>query len=161
MIEDEKIVRNLEKLDDTISQINKSLRQLKSKMEDLDSLNTDIRNNNLKWLNFFDIKKNLQPVLPAEDSLVFSEPEDPFKTVNDDGDRSELVDFSLELLPEKFRNIKEIECIYEFIRNRRGTSIFEIYEEFGEVTKDLVDIYMQVLSRRNFVRCEQNIFTVL
>lgn len=65
---------------------------------------------------------------------------------------SELVEFDQDLLPEGFRDIEEVQMIYYFVEKRRSVSLDEIYVRFGNVSRELMDIFLDVLIRKNFVR---------
>lgn len=73
---------------------------------------------------------------------------------------TDLVDFDQELLPDGFREIDEIRMIYYFIEKRRTVSVEEVYERFGSVSRELMDILLDVLIRKNFVRLEGSSLSV-
>ncbi|KAL0265589.1 UNVERIFIED_CONTAM: hypothetical protein PYX00_011302 [Menopon gallinae] len=73
---------------------------------------------------------------------------------------SDLVDFDQALLPEGFQEISEIKMIYYFIEKRRTVPVEEVYERFSCVSRELMEILLDVLIRKNFVRLEENRLSV-
>lgn len=196
MIEkDEEIIKSLEELDSTFSQINRVLKHLREKVEAVEERNRVLIQDCAPLRGFFGLgatrSLGLGEGLPVSEApntvdtqsfLRPSSPVNPFYkrgAVPSEGERthptdvssvaeetakasdsivSELLDFDQELLPEGFKDIEEVRMIYYFVERRRSVSLDEVYERFGNVSRELMDIFLDVLIRKNFVRLsDQNL----
>lgn len=69
---------------------------------------------------------------------------------------SDLIDFSQQLLPEGFKEIDEIRMIYYFVQQRGAVVIDDVYERFRDISRELMNIFLDVLIRKNFIRWSEN-----
>lgn len=191
---DEEIISALEQLDSTFSQINRVLKQIKRKVNEMEESNRALIEDCDPWCRFFGLERTeatetaetpQQLATDTQSFLKHSSPVNPFckghsgkadanaerengasETFIDgsvqasDTMVSDLVDFDQELLPDGFREIDEIRMIYYFIEKRRTVSVEEVYERFSSVSRELMDILLDVLIRKNFVRLEENRLSV-
>lgn len=191
---DEEIISALEQLDSTYSQINRVLKQIKRKVDEMEESNRALIGDCHPWCRFFGLEgaeaaetaeTQEQLATDTQSFLKHSSPVNPFcrgrgskadanvekgngtsETFADgsmqasDTMVSELVDFDQELLPDGFREIDEVRMIYHFIEKRRTVSVEEVYERFSSVSRELMDILLDVLIRKSFVRLEENRLSV-
>jgi hypothetical protein len=73
-----------------------------------------------------------------------------------DTEASELVDFSQQLLPEGFKEIDEIKMIYYFVQQHGAVAVDEVYERFSDISRELMNIFLDMLIRKNFIRWSEN-----
>ncbi|RVD92174.1 hypothetical protein TUBRATIS_13320 [Tubulinosema ratisbonensis] len=157
MIEqDEEIINILEEIDYLFSQINKTLKSLKEKCVYLES-NTDIiLSNNKPLFNFFTInlperKTEPQIVSFTEESQSLIKPITP---INPFKFNNKTVDFDPQLLPSNFTDLEDIKVVCSFIKGRKRILKNELYFYFKNISKELIDIYLDVLNRKRFILME-------
>lgn len=141
MIEqDEQIIGCLEELDYTFSQINKVLKSIKTKLSTVLKENTEL--------------PFLSGLFVAPVETVQLEPTDPFSISNDS-----LQEYDPSMLPQEFRQIDLVRDIFDFVSKKEKATIEEIYDEFGHMG-EMVEVCVQVLVRKSFLRMRGNVFSV-
>jgi hypothetical protein len=72
----------------------------------------------------------------------------------------ELKEFKVEQLPEIFQGEKDLLDLYYFVKNKGTVSIEEIVARFIETPAEKLEIFINLLCRKNFIKQRENSLTI-
>ncbi|ELQ75966.1 hypothetical protein THOM_1070 [Trachipleistophora hominis] len=145
---EEQIIDKLEQIDQTFSSINKVLKDINTKIQQLSQTTTAITTNSSPWLNFFSTDT---PSIAPEDHTS-SDATHKYDVSVDDG----LHSFDVEELPETFSS-KHVRMIYAYVEGRGQVGLEEVYGEFGDVEVERMDIYIEMMIFKRFLGCRNGV----
>ncbi|KCZ74109.1 hypothetical protein H311_04927, partial [Anncaliia algerae PRA109] len=112
--------------------------------------------NNKPLFNFFTIssaqpknESNIVSITEESQSLI-----KPITPVNPFRFSGEIAEFDPKLLPSNFTELEDIKLVYSFIKNKKRINKTEIYSYFNNITKEVINIYLDVLHRKKFILME-------
>lgn len=155
---EEQIIDKLEEIDQTFSSINKVLKEINHKIEQLSHTNTKILEHSQPWLNFFNIT-GAQPVTDSVEhtneltsSGTYELPAHKYDVSVDDA----LHSLNMEQLPEAFSS-EHVQMIYGYVEHRGQVGLNDVYEAFKDVEMERMDIFIEMMIRKRFLGCRDGV----
>ncbi|EPR79584.1 hypothetical protein SLOPH_1848 [Spraguea lophii 42_110] len=71
-----------------------------------------------------------------------------------------LLSFDINILPDIFKKEKDLEILYNFIKNNKKVTKEEIIERFSDVENEKIKIFIDVLIRKNFIRKKNEYYEI-
>lgn len=186
MIEaNEQTILYLEQLDNNFSLINRTLKDIQAKINNIYRINSKVVNDYKPLINFFSLKVELnekpkfsENILNSSIIMKSSSPKDPFADTSiaekssslvdnikvysdccfDDSMSSDIVDFDIRKIPELFKNEENLYNVYNYINEHKKVTFENLVEHFYIIEFDKLTIYLNLLKNKNFIKKKGNFF---
>lgn len=183
--ENEQTIFYLEQLDNNFTIINRTLKEIEAKINNIYEINLKVVQDYKPLINFFSVKKEDKIESNFKENLFnssiimkSSSPKDPFTDTSvsekssslvdnikiysdccfDESMSSEIVDFDIKKIPEIFKNEENLFNVYNYIDRHKNVSFENLVEKFNMIEFDKLTIYLNLLKNKNFIKKKENFF---